>query len=85
MNPTDTLTNVDRDRDLEIRYCTPNAKTKSFAIVNFDGLSFKLDSTGDAKAAELVRETAKKSRFKVVITGEMSKGTIKVDSISMAR
>jgi len=85
VNPTDTLTYVDRDKNQEIRYCSPSARTKSFAVVQPDGLSFKLDSAGNAKAAELVWKTGKKSLFAVAITGEMSRNTIKVDSISMAR
>jgi|HubBroStandDraft_4_1064222.scaffolds.fasta_scaffold496391_2 hypothetical protein len=85
VNPTDTSTNVDRDRNLEIRYCSPGAKTKSFAVVQQDGLSFKLDSVGDARAVELVRKTGKKSPFTVAITGEMIRNTIKVDSISIAK
>jgi hypothetical protein len=76
---------VDRDGNLEIRLCSPSPKTKSFAVVQQDGLSFNLDSAGDAKAAELVRKTGKKSLLTVAITGEMIKHTIKVDSISMAR
>ncbi len=84
VNPTDTLTNVDRDRNLEIDYCSPRTKTKSFAVVQRDGLSFHLDSAGNAQAAELVRKTGKKSVFPVVVTGEMSKNIVKVDSISMA-
>src|SRR5580704_16132508 len=85
VNPTDTMTSVDRDKDLEIRYCSPSAKTKSFAVVQQDGMGFKLDSVGNAKAAELVRKTGKKSHFAVAITGEMSRNTIKVDLISIAR
>jgi len=85
VNPTDTSTYVDRDRNMEIRYCSPNAKTKSFAVVQSDGRSFTLDSEGDARAAELVRNTGKKSLFAVVITGEMTQHTVKVESISMAR
>jgi hypothetical protein len=85
VNPTDTLTYVDRDKNMEIRYCSPSAKTKSFAVVQPDGMSFKLDSAGNAKAAELVRKTGKRSRFAAAITGQMSKNTIKVDSISVAR
>jgi hypothetical protein len=53
--------------------------------VQQDGLSLKLDSVGNAKATELVRKTGKRSRFPVAITGEISRNTIKVDSISMAR
>jgi len=85
VNPTDTMIYVDRDTNLEIAYCAPNAKTKAFALVQPDGLSFKLDSDGNAKAVELVRRTAKRRRFSVTITGETNKGTLKVDSISMAR
>jgi hypothetical protein len=82
VNPTDTLTSVDRDRNSEIRYCSPRTKTKSFAIVLPEGTALKLDAAGDAKAAELVRATGKKSLFNVAVTGERDKNTIKVDSIS---
>jgi hypothetical protein len=85
VNPTDTLTHVDRDTNQEIRYCSPNAKTKLFGIVEQDGTILRFDSTGNAKAAELVRTTHKKYRFEVAVTGEMSGKTIEVDSISVAR
>jgi hypothetical protein len=85
VNPTDTLTNVDRDMNREIRYCSPSAKTKSFAVVPSDGPSLKLDSAGNAKAAELVRKSGRKSVLAVAITGEMSKNIITVDSISTVR
>jgi hypothetical protein len=85
VNPTDTSTSVDRDKNLEIRYCSPSAKTKSFTVVQHDGLSFKLDSAGNTKAAELVRKTGGKSLFTVAVTGELNRNTIKVDSISVAR
>jgi hypothetical protein len=82
VNPTDTLTHVDRDQNQEIRYCSSRGKTKSFALVQQDGTSFQLDSTGNAKAAELVRKTVKKSLVAVTVTGEISGNTIHVDSIS---
>ena len=85
VNPTDTLTNVDRDGNREIRYCSPSAKTKTFAVVQFDGPSLQFDSAGNAKAAELVRKTGKKALLAVVITGDMDKNTIKVDSIVLAK
>jgi len=85
VNPTDTMTWVDRDMNLEIRYCSPNAKTKSFVIVQADGLSFRLDSAGNAKAAELVRNAGKKFRFVVAITGGVFGNKIRVDSISTPR
>jgi len=84
VNSTDTLTNVDRDTNLEIRYCAPNAKTKSFAVVPPEGMSFRLDPAGNAEAAQLVRKAGKKSRFAVAVTGTIAKGTVKVDSILLA-
>jgi hypothetical protein len=85
VNPTDTLTNVDRDRNEEIRFCSPSSKTKSFAVVQSDGQSVNLDSAGDAKASDLVPKTGKRHFLRVVITGEMIGKVIKVDSISVTR
>jgi hypothetical protein len=85
VNPTDTLTNVDRDRNLEVRYCSPSARTKSFAVVDSDGLSFKFDAVGNAKAAALIGKNGKKSHVIVAVTGEMNRNTIQVDSISIVR
>jgi hypothetical protein len=76
---------VDRDGNLEIRLCSPGAKTKSFAVVLTDRLNLKLDAAGNAKAAELIRETGKKAPVTVIVTGDTSNDTIKVDSISIAR
>ena len=84
VNPTDTLTNVDRDRNEEIRFCSPRSKTKSFALVQFDGQSLQLDSAGNTKASELVRKSGKRHPFNVVITGEMAGKSIKVDSIAVS-
>ncbi|HSR06926.1 MAG TPA: hypothetical protein VLM42_07240 [Bryobacteraceae bacterium] len=83
MNPTDTLTYVDRDQNQEIRLCSPGTKTKFFAIVQHDGASFKLDSAGNAKSAEIVRNNAKKSGLTVVVAGEKSGNTIQVDAMSL--
>jgi hypothetical protein len=85
VNPTDTLTQVDRDGNREIRYCSPRAKTKSFAIVQADGTIITLDSAGNAKAADLVRATGKQSRFTVAVTGALSKDTISVESIAVVK
>ena len=85
VNPNDTSTYVGRDQNQELRLCSPGAKTKSFAVVQHDGVSFNLDSAGNAKAAEIVQKTDKKSSLAVVVTGEMSGNTIKVDSMSMDR
>jgi hypothetical protein len=74
-----------RDRDLEVRYCSANARTKSFTVVQPDGQSLKLDSTGNAQAAEIVRKGNQKLIFVVDVTGKERDHLIKVDSISMLR
>ena len=84
VNPTDTLTNVDRDGNREIRFCSPRSKTKSFALVHFDGRTVNLDSAGNAKASELVRTNRKRRPFFVTISGEIVGEAIRVDSISAA-
>ena len=81
-DPWDTSTYVDRDRDREVRYCSPNVKTKSFTLVDHDGLSHKLDPAGNVKAAEAVRQTGKKVPMEVKVAGLQDKDTIQVDSIS---
>lgn len=84
INPTDTVP-ADRDRGDEVRYCRPNAKTKSFAFVDRDGRSFKLDAAGDAEAAKLVPAGGKQGLFSVSVTGEKNGNTIQVDSISLGK
>lgn len=84
VNPTDTLTYVDRDMRALIFYCSPNAKTKAFGIVLQEGPSFRLDPPGNTEAAQLVRKTGRRSLLVVAVAGELSKGTIKVESISIA-
>jgi hypothetical protein len=83
-NPNDTLTYVDRDRGSEVRYCAPNTKTKSFAVVEEDGESFTLDPAGNVKAAALVRQTGKKQLWPVNVSGQRQKDEVKVSSISLA-
>jgi hypothetical protein len=72
-----------RDRDRQIRYCSPKTKTKTFAVVLDDWTRLKLNSSSNSKAAELVRKAGKKSPFWVVLTGEIDGEIVKVDSISL--
>ncbi len=84
VNPTDTMTYVDRDTREDILYCSANAKTRTFTIVLRGGPSFRLDAAGNTEAVQLVRKAGKKSLFIVAINGALSKSTIKVASISIA-
>lgn len=83
VNPGDPLTNVDRDRGEEVMYCSPNAKTKSFTIVDRDGYTHRLDMNGNTQAADLVRTAGKKNYYAVTVTGEKEKNAIKVQSIML--
>ena len=82
VNPGDSLTYVDRNRSWEIRFCAPRLKSKSFAFVDADGLSFRLDPDGNRRAAELVRKTGKRDLFQVVVNGEKNGNKLMVDSIA---
>jgi len=80
-NVTDSV----RDVDLEVRLCSPKARTRSFAILHSDGERVVLDSAGNAKAAELVRQAVEKSPLYVSVDGDRNKNTIQVRSIVPAR
>ena len=85
VNPFESGLDASRDRNFEVRYCRANARTKSFTVVQPDGQSFRLDSTGNAKAAEIVRKGNQKLVFVVNVTGKVREHSIIVDSISMLR
>jgi hypothetical protein len=85
VNPFESGLDAGRDRNFEVRYCRANARTKSFTVVQPDGQSFKLDSKGNAKAAEIVRKGNQKFIFVVDVTGKVRNHVIEVDSISMLR
>ena len=85
VNPTDTLTAVNRDRNQEIRYCTPTAKTKIFAVVQWDNTIVRLDPAGNAKILEVVRQAGKTSRLNVQVTGEQHDHVVKADSIAAVK
>lgn len=76
---------VVRDLGLEIRFCSPKAKTHSFAIVQRDGVDLRLDSAGNARASDLVRQAGEKPPLYVTVNGELNKKTIAVNSITPAR
>jgi hypothetical protein len=77
---------VDRDRNLEVSLCSPNAKTKSFAVVTPEGIALTLDAAGNATAHDLAKAAHRNAPIRVVVTGEPnSKTSIQVSSISAAK
>ena len=85
VNPFDGNFNTNHDRGYEVRVCRPSATTRSFTLVGSDGAVFELDSAGNQKAAELVRQTGRQQVFSVTVTGEKHKDTVTLDSISVTR
>lgn len=83
VNPTDTQTTVDRNLSADIRYCRPTPRTKAFVFIQQNGLSFRLDDAGDAKAEGLVRSRGKRAAGLVTIAGQKTEHTLHVDSISL--
>ena len=81
-DPDDTSSYVDRDKDADVRNCAPNAKTKIFEFVDHDGVNFRLDAAGNAKAEQVIQKIGKKEYLAVKVTGDLSKNTIQVESIS---
>jgi len=82
---SDTPSWVNWDRGLAVRYCSPNKKTRSFAIVQQDGWTYKLDPAGNEKALALLQRKDKNSLYVVAIKGEMDRNILKVDAILAAR
>jgi hypothetical protein len=62
--------------------CSPTAATTSFAIETPDGRVLKLDSTGNSKATEMVKSSAKPN-MQATVSGELQGTTVKVDTINI--
>ena len=76
---------VDRDFTGMIRYCSPRAKTTSFAVVQPGGIPLRLDERGNSQAAELVPNTGKKRILIVSVMGEKIHKTLKVTKLYLVR
>ena len=75
---------VSWDGNLAIRFCTPNKKTHSFAVVRSDDASnFNLNPVGNEKAAQLPLSAGKKFVYRVDVTGETKRNTLEVDAIAI--
>jgi hypothetical protein len=85
-NVNKNLGPAERDMRLALRACSPSTKTRDFAVVFSDWDWLKFDATGNARAADLVRNgsgnSGNRSLLRITVTGERSKDTISVSSIS---
>jgi len=73
------------DKNGDIRSCSPNAKTKSFSVVQQDRMTFNLDSDGNEKVHQLLLNAGKNSTYGVNLTGAMTQKVVKVETISLAK
>jgi hypothetical protein len=63
--------------------CEPTASTTVFGIELSDGKVLKLDSAGNAKAAEAMKSNTGKSSPQATVTGSLDGQTLKVESIEI--
>jgi len=63
--------------------CDASAATTSFAIETSDGKVYKLDASGNAKAATALKGNPDAKNPMATISGSMEGQTVKVDSISV--
>ena len=85
VGPGQSVTLVGRDMASSVRYCSPNAKTRTFSVVQGDWTPLRLDAGGNAKAADLVGKSAKKRVFEVLVTGRIERNTLQVESIAASK
>jgi hypothetical protein len=80
-NTRSSLIYIDRDFAGMIRYCSPTAKTKSFAVVEQGGIPVALDPQGNAQAAQFVRKTGKKRIVLAQVVRQTPRGKAKVTKL----
>lgn len=73
---------TNRDMNMDIRFCSPTADTKKFAVVMRNWRRLRLDPAGNAWASKLVQHAGRRSIIDVNVKGALNRNTIKVASIS---
>jgi len=61
--------------------CAPTASTKDFAIETADGKVYKLDKSGNSKAAAAMKNNPSNSQ--ITVNGTLEGQTVKVDSLDL--
>lgn len=84
VNPRETSPGS-MDLSANITSCLPSEHTKKFSIVQQDWSSLRLNSAGNAKAAELVHTSGAGKRLGVTITGEKHKDTVNVETLATSK
>jgi hypothetical protein len=76
---------VDWDRNLAIRYCSPNKHSTSFAVVGDDGRNFRFDLHGNEKALDLHVNADNTSMYFVNAIGQIDRHTIDVLNLTISK
>jgi hypothetical protein len=74
---------ADAKQNSELASCAATASTTSFAIQTSDGKVYKLDASGNAKAATAMKGNPDNKNATATVSGTMEGQTVKVDSISV--
>ena len=69
--------------DQQQNACAPSRSTTMFAVEMQDGRTMRLDSTGNAKAAEMMHNSDGSRAVMVTVTGTQNGRTVRVESIEM--
>jgi hypothetical protein len=74
------------DANSAIRYCSPEKKTHSFAVVRQDdGSLFSFDPAGNEKAIDLKLSASDESAYLINVTGGTIRNRVNVATISVIR
>lgn len=77
---------VSWDANSAIRYCSPERKTHSFAVVRQDdGSCFSFDLAGNEKALDLRVNAGNKFAYLVNVTGQTDRHMVYVRTLSISR
>ncbi len=63
--------------------CAPSRTTTVFGVEMADGRVLRLDSTGNAKAAEMMHNVTGPKQVMVTVTGTQNGKTLRVETIEM--
>ena len=76
---------VNWDISFALRYCSPNYRTKAFAIVQEDQAFIKLNPGGNQRVIELLMNDRRKALYFCNIRGSLFKHVVTVEDISITR
>jgi len=80
-NVSTVSTNVDRDMEMDLRFCSPTIRTRQFAVLLRDWQSVNLDPATNEKATYLARKASRPRVLFVSMNGALNGKAIHAGSI----